>query len=51
MKSTAKVLLFIVLFAVPHNFLAASAPEPNIDIKGYYSSDKAQRGRVVLPQS
>ncbi len=35
MKSTAKVLLFIVLFAVPHNFLAASAPEPNIDIKGY----------------
>ena len=47
MKSTAKVLLFIVLFAVPHNFLAASAPEPNIDIKGYYSSDKAQRGRIV----
>ncbi len=47
MKSTVKVLLFIVLFAVPHNFLAASAPEPNIDIKGYYSSDKAQRGRTV----
>ena len=51
MKSTAKLLLLIALCAFPHNFLAASAPtpapEPNIDIKGYYSSDKAQRGRVV----
>src|SRR5437870_11327005 len=51
MKSTAKLLLLIALFAVPHNFLAAPAPaptpEPNIDIKGYYSSDKVQRGRLV----
>ena len=49
MKSIAKLLLLIAVFAVPHNFQAAPAPtpEPNIDIKGYYSSDKAQRGRVV----
>src|SRR5437667_10854159 len=49
MKSTAKLLLLIALFGFPHNFHAAPAPtpEPNIDIKGYYSSDKVQRGRVV----
>ena len=49
MKSTAKLLLLIALFAFPHNFHAAPAPnpEPDINIKGYYSSDKASRGRVV----
>jgi len=39
--------VLIVTVAMPATFHAAPAPEPNIDIKGYYSSDKAQRGRVV----
>ena len=26
---------------------AAPAPDPNIGVKGYYSNDKAQRGRTV----
>jgi hypothetical protein len=38
---------------VPQNFLAkpaplnAAAPEPTIHFKGYYASDKAQKGRVM----
>jgi len=39
--------MLIVLVGMPATFHAAPAPEPNIDIKGYYSSDKAQRGRTV----
>lgn len=43
------LLGFLVL--IPANFRAASAPasapEPNIGVKGYYSNDKAQRGRTV----
>jgi len=53
MKSITKLLLVIALAFVPQNFLAtpmaarAVAPEPTIHFKGYYASDKAQRGRVV----
>ena len=41
------------MVAVPQNFLAttkhsrARTPEPTIHFKGYYSTDKAQRGRVM----
>ena len=48
---TLSIVMLIVLVGMPATFHAAPAPaptpEPNIDIKGYYSSDKAQRGRVV----
>ncbi len=37
----------IVLVLMPSTFHAAPAPDPNISVKGYYSNDKAQRGRVV----
>ena len=53
MKSTIKSLFVVVLALVPHNFFAttshlrAGAPQPNIEIKGWYSSDKVQRGRLV----
>ena len=45
-------LLFIIAtlltgFAVNGSVVSAPAPEPNINIKGYYSNDKAQRGRIV----
>lgn len=42
-----KALFVLVLLGMPQSFLAAPAPEPNINIKGYYANDKAQRGRVV----
>jgi len=52
MKSIARLLLLFVLGSTPPSFATAvnphaASPEPNIEIKGYYSSDKAQRGRVV----
>jgi DsbC/DsbD-like thiol-disulfide interchange protein len=47
MKLALKLALVFGLIALPHSFLAAPAPEPNIGVKGYYSNDKAQRGRVV----
>ena len=53
MKAITKPLLVIALVFVPQNFLAttpharAVAPEPTIHFKGYYATDKAQRGKVV----
>jgi len=53
MKLASKVLLFVIVLTIPQNFLAktrrarVAAPEPTIHFKGYYSTDKAQRGRVV----
>jgi thiol:disulfide interchange protein DsbD len=53
MKSITKFLLVVTLALMPQNFLAkpthahAVAPEPTIHFKGYYASDKAQKGRVV----
>jgi hypothetical protein len=53
MKAITKLLLVVTLSMVPQNFLAkpapvrAVAPEPTIHFKGYYASDKAQKGRVV----
>src|SRR6478672_5467812 len=53
MKLTTKLLLFIFILAVAQNFQAkpkhapAVAPEPTIHFKGYYATDKAQKGRVV----
>ena len=36
-----------IVLSIPANFLAAPSPEPNIGINGYFSLDKAQRGRTV----
>ncbi|HYX29648.1 MAG TPA: protein-disulfide reductase DsbD N-terminal domain-containing protein [Pyrinomonadaceae bacterium] len=53
MKSIAKLLLVVTLCLLPQNFFARSmrpralAPQPNIEIKGYYSANKVSRGRVV----
>ena len=47
MRLTAKLFLIIALVAFPHSFIAAPTPQPNIDVKGYYSNDKAQRGRTM----
>jgi DsbC/DsbD-like thiol-disulfide interchange protein len=53
MKFVSKILLFVFIVVVPQNFLATTkhwrpvAPEPTIHFKGYYSSDKVQRGTVV----
>lgn len=44
---TFAVALLAVLVGIPRNFQAAPAPEPNIGLAGYYSNDKAQRGRTV----
>jgi DsbC/DsbD-like thiol-disulfide interchange protein len=40
-------LSLMVLTFVPATFQAAPASEPNISVKGYYSSDKVPRGRSV----
>jgi DsbC/DsbD-like thiol-disulfide interchange protein len=45
--SAAKILFVLVLIVMPQGFLAAPTPEPNIGVKGYYSNNKAQRGRIV----
>ena len=47
MKLAAKLFLIIALIAFPHSFIAAPTPQPNIEVKGYYANDKAQRGRTV----
>jgi DsbC/DsbD-like thiol-disulfide interchange protein len=36
-----------LLFVLASGMHAAPAPEPNIGVNGYYSNDKAQRGRVI----
>lgn len=53
MKSINKILLVLTLALVPQGFNAkptnsrAVNPEPTIHFKGYYASDKAQKGRIV----
>jgi DsbC/DsbD-like thiol-disulfide interchange protein len=46
---TLCVALVGILIALPANFRAASAPapQPNIGLAGYYSNDRAQRGRTL----
>jgi DsbC/DsbD-like thiol-disulfide interchange protein len=44
---TLILMLLGGLLAVPANLRAATAPQPNIGVNGYYASDKAQRGRTV----
>jgi len=53
MKFTTKFLLLSFLVMLPQNFFAtashvrAVAPQPNIDIKGSYSSANVHRGRLI----
>ena len=46
-KLTSKLLILLALIAVPQNFFATPAPEPNISLRGYYATDRVQRGRNV----
>src|SRR5262245_60058537 len=46
-RTTAKLLILLMLTALPYGLVAAPAPEPSISVKGYYSTDKVQRGRTV----
>lgn len=41
------IAVLTALIAVPTTFQAAPAPDPNIGVKGYYSNDRAQRGRTI----
>lgn len=47
MRFTATLLLVLTFIGAPATFVAAPIPEPNIGVKGYYASDKIQRGRTV----
>ena len=40
-------ILIGILFSLPSGFQAAPVPEPNIGVNGYFSFDKAQRGRAI----
>lgn len=44
---TFVVAALIAFSLIPATFGAAPSPEPNISVKGYYSSNKVQRGRTV----
>src|SRR5712692_3135362 len=41
------IAVLVSLIGIPVSFQAAPVPEPNIGVKGFYSNDKAQRGRTV----
>src|SRR5690242_6528027 len=47
MKITVQTFIILLVLGVPANFFAARSPQPNIGVKGYYASDKAQRGRTI----
>lgn len=48
LNRTIIAIALITLTFFPATFQAAApVPEPNISVKGYYSNDKAQRGRTV----
>jgi len=46
-SQTFNALALLALIGSSTVFQAAPTPQPNIEVKGYYSSDKAPRGRVV----
>jgi thioredoxin:protein disulfide reductase len=46
-KRTFIVAVLSALIALPATFQAAPAPDPNIGVNGYYSNDRAQRGRTI----
>src|SRR6267142_4829524 len=46
---TLQLFFFASLIIVPSSFFATTSPQsaPNIDVNGYLSADKAQRGKVI----
>jgi cytochrome c biogenesis DsbD-like protein len=42
------VAVFLLTNLVGSYTLRADPPEPNINVSGFFSSDKAQRGRIIL---
>lgn len=47
MRLIAKVVLVASLVVFPQTFQATPRPDPNIGVNGYFSVDKAQRGRTI----
>jgi len=47
MRLTARLILIVSLLVLTQSFQAALAPQPNIGVNGYFSNDKAQRGRTI----
>ena len=44
---TLTVITLATLMGTAHAYVSAPAPQPHIDINGYYASDKAPKGRVI----
>lgn len=47
LRSTFVFSLVGLLFGLASGMYAAPTPEPNIGVNGYYSNDKARRGRTI----
>ncbi len=47
LRRTLVVFLAGLSFVIASGMRAAPAPDPNIGVNGYYSNDKAQRGRTI----
>ena len=47
MKFANTLLMALALMVLPNSFLAAPAPDPNIGVNGYFSTDRVQKGRIV----
>lgn len=44
---TLTLAIAACLFVISTGLYAAPAPEPNIDVRGYFSNDRAPRGRTI----
>ena len=47
LRRTFTFSLAVLLLVLGSGMRAAPAPDPNIGVNGYYSNDKAQRGRTI----
>ena len=47
LRRTFTFSLTVLLLMLVSGMHAAPTPEPNIGVNGYYSNDKAQRGRTI----
>src|SRR5437667_6804317 len=47
LRRSRTLSLTVLLLVLGSGMRAAPAPDPNIGVNGYYSNDKAQRGRTV----
>jgi DsbC/DsbD-like thiol-disulfide interchange protein len=47
MRLAAKLLLVLMFIGLPPTFAAIPSPQPNIGVNGYYSYNRAARGRML----